>query len=280
VTSSAVPIAFPGSDLGAAAFDDDQPREFVRSLDRGLAVLRAFGTADPTPSLSDIARAVGLAPATARRLLHTLETLGYVETNGRTWMLRPRVLELGNAYLATTGVWDVVRRRLEELAADVELATSAGVLDGEDVVYTTRVPVRRIMSMAIEVGTRIPAYASSMGRVLLAQLTEPELDRYLSTVVPEAITPRTVSDTASLRAIIDRVREDGYCLMEEELELGVQCVAAPIRELDGRVFAAVTVSSHTTVLTLEQVRTGLLPRVLEAARAIDDDLRLRPSPHV
>lgn len=249
--------------------------EYVRALDRGLAVIKAFSREHPDLTLAEVARAVGLAPATARRFLHTLHALGYVSTDGRTWALRPRVLELGQAYLASTTTWDAVQARLAALAHRVGESSSAGVLDHGDVLYTVRVPVRRIMSMTIEIGTRIPAFASSMGRVLLAALPDAELDEFLDHLRPYPVTARTVQDKGELRALLLEVREQGYCLLEQELEMGVQCVAAPIRDKHGAVFAAITVSSHTSRVTPAALRGELLPEVLATAQGIDEDLRLR-----
>ena len=249
--------------------------EYVRALDRGLAVVRAFDAAHPRRSLSEVARAVGLAPATARRLLHTLQALDYVGTDGHVWWLRPRLLELGQAYLATTTVWDVVRERLTRLAGDVRETASAGVLEGDDVLYVVRVPYRRIMSMNVEVGTRIPGFASSMGRVLLAALEDDALESVLARADLRPITPHTVSSVAALRDLVAEVREQGWCLMEQELEAGIQCVAAPVHDAGGRVVAAVTVSTHTTRVGPDELRDRLLPALLEAAADIDDDLRRR-----
>ena len=178
--------------------DTPQAAEYVRALDRGLAVIRAFDAEHPRRTLAEVARAVGLAPATARRLLHTLQGLDYVGSDGQTWWLRPRLLELGQAYLATTSAWDVVRERLTRLADEVQETTSAGVLEGDDVLYVVRVPYRRIMSMNVEVGSRIPAFASSMGRVLLASLGEDDLAAALSRADVRPITPHTVSSVESV----------------------------------------------------------------------------------
>jgi IclR family transcriptional regulator, pca regulon regulatory protein len=251
------------------------PVEYVRALDRGLAVLRAFDADHPRRSLADVARAVGLAPATARRLLHTLQALDYVDSDGQMWWLRPRLLELGQAYLATTSVWDVVRERLARLAEEVHETASAGVLDAEDVIYVVRVPYRRIMSMNVEVGTRIPGFASSMGRVMLAELNEDELDSILQRVEVRQITVRTVTSVVALRSLLAQVRLQGWCFMEQELEAGIQCVAAPIHDATGRVIAAITVSSHTSRVSPQEVQERLLPALLRAAQDIDEDLRRR-----
>jgi IclR family pca regulon transcriptional regulator len=251
------------------------PSEYVRALDRGLAVIRAFDSDHPRRSLAEVARAVGLAPATARRLLHTLQSLDYVGTDGQTWWLRPRLLELGQAYLATTSVWDVVRERLARLSEEVHETASAGVLDGDDVIYVVRVPYRRIMSMNVEVGTRIPAFASSMGRVMLAALDADPLESLLGRVDLRPITARTVGSVDALRDVVATVRKQGWCYMEEELEAGIQCVAAPVHDATGRAIASVTVSSHTTRLNSEEVQERLLPALLRAAEDIDEDLRQR-----
>jgi IclR family pca regulon transcriptional regulator len=270
MTMTAPPGADSASDLSPQA-----PVEYVRALDRGLAVLRAFDADHPRRTLAEVARAVGLAPATARRLLFTLQSLDYVSTDGSTWSLRPRLLELGQAYLATTSMWDVVRARLTDLAEEVCETASAGVLDDDDVIYTVRVPYRRIMSMNIDVGTRIPAFASSMGRVLLAGLDGGALEEVLARADLQPITPRTVTTVESLRDILAEVRSQGWSLLEQELEAGVQCVAAPVHDARGRVLAAITVSSHTSRVSLDELRGRLLPAVLRAAQDIDDELRLR-----
>jgi IclR family pca regulon transcriptional regulator len=274
--SSAVGV--PAADRQSAlreAQPEASPIEYVRALDRGLAVIRAFDADHPRRSLADVARAVGLAPATARRLLHTLQSLDYVGTDGQTWWLRPRLLELGQAYLATTSVWDVVRGRLARLAEEVYETASAGVLDDDDVIYVVRIPYRRIMSMNVEVGTRIPAFASSMGRVMLASLDADALDSILGRVSLRPITARTVATVDELRGVIAEVRAQGWCYMEEELEAGIQCVAAPVHDPTGQVIGSVTVSSHTTRLSSREVRERLLPALLQAAEDIDEDLRRR-----
>ncbi|GHE07182.1 IclR family transcriptional regulator domain-containing protein [Klenkia taihuensis] len=257
------------------AGDPDTGQEYVRALDRGLAVIRAFDEAHPRRTLADVARAVGLAPATARRLLHTLQSLDYVSTDGQTWSLRPRLLELGAAYLSTTTVWDVVRERLERLAGEVAETASAGVLEDSHVLYTVRVPYRRIMTMNVEVGSRIPAHASSMGRVLLADLDDAELDAWLERTSLDPVTARTVRSAGELRDLVLQVREQGWSFMDQELEAGVQCVAAPVHSADGRVLAAITLSSHTSRIEAEQMTGHFLPALLRAAADIDQDLSRR-----
>ena len=176
----------------------DRPRnsDFVQSLDRGLAVIRAFGPDRERLSLSEVARATGLTRAATRRFLLTLVKLGYVRNDGREFSLRPRVLELGYAYLSGLGMPEVAAPHLEELVAKVRESSSISVLDGDHIVYVARVPTKRIMTVSISVGTRFPAYATSMGRVLLAGMSPDDLDRYLAEADLAPITARTVTDPA------------------------------------------------------------------------------------
>ncbi len=183
-----------GDDAGAAVRNSD----FVQSLDRGLAVIRAFGPDRERLSLSEVAQATGLTRAAARRFLLTLVKLGYARSDGREFSLRPRVLELGYAYLSGLALPEVAAPHMEELVARLHESSSISVLDGHHIVYVVRVPTKRIMTVAISVGTRFPAYATSMGRVLLAAMSEDDLDRYLAEAVLEPFTSRTVTDPGRL----------------------------------------------------------------------------------
>src|SRR5919108_6184738 len=171
---------------------------FVQSLERGLAVIRAFSAERPQLTLSEVARATGLDRAAARRFLLTLADLGYVHSDGRGFMLAPRVLELGYAYLSSISLPEVAEPHMERLVADVHESSSVSVLDGEDIVYVARVPTSRIMTVSINVGTRFPAYATSMGRVLLSQLPDDELEAYLERVELVPLSPRTVTSREAL----------------------------------------------------------------------------------
>ena len=247
--------------------------EFVQSLDRGLAVIRAFDAENPQLTLSDVARATGLNRASARRFLHTLVELGYVRTDGRLFALRPKILELGYAYLSSLSLPEVAMPHLEQLDERVHESSSVSVLDGEEVVYVARVPTRRIMRIAIAVGTRFPAYATSMGRVLLAGQSDEWLDGYLASARLQRITPNTITDAKRLRAELRRIRRDGYALVDQELEEGLRSLAAPIRDADGRAVAAVNVSAHTSRGTVESMRDSMLSPLLATATAIEEDLR-------
>jgi len=246
--------------------------EFVQSLDRGLAVIRAFDAEHPELTLSDVARQTGLTRAAARRFLRTLVEIGYMRTEGGKFALRPKVLELGYAYLSSLSLPDVAEQHLEALVVEVGESSSVSVLDGADIVYVARVPIGRIMTMAISVGTRFPAYATSMGRVQLAGLPEPELDDYLAAVRLERLTPRTVSSVAALRGELAKARTQGWALVNQELEEGLRAVAAPIRDRDGRVVAAVNISAHASRTSLEAMRRDLLPPLLRTAARIEADL--------
>ena len=260
-----------------AMADGGQVRDsdFVQSLDRGLAVIRAFGPDRERLSLSEVARATGLTRAATRRFLLTLVKLGYVRNDGREFSLRPRVLELGYAYLSGLAMPEIAAPHLEELVARVRESSSISVLDGQHIVYVARVPTKRIMTVAISVGTRFPAYATSMGRVLLAGMTDEELDRYLAEADLEAFTSRTVTDPGRLREIVREVGRLGYSIVDQELEEGLRAIAAPIHGSGGAVTAAINLAVHASRVSMAAMRSELLPALLETARRIDEDLRLQ-----
>lgn len=245
--------------------------DYVQSLARGLSVVKAFGAERPRQSLSDVARATGLTRATARRFLLTLIELGYVRTDGSQFWLTPRVLELGYSYLSALSLPDVARPHLEALADRIKESTSVSVLDGDDVVYVARVPVSRIMAVTITLGTRFPAYATSMGRVLLAGLPDDELENYLARVELTPITARTVATPSALRSAIEKIRVDGYSIVDQELEEGLRSLAAPIRDASGAIVASVNVSTHAARYPQDTVHDVLVPSLLSTAQAISAD---------
>jgi IclR family pca regulon transcriptional regulator len=251
-----------------------RPAHFVQSLERGLAVIRAFDADNSELTLSEVARATGLTRAATRRFLLTLVDLGYVRTDGRLFTLSPRVLELGYAYLSSMTLPEVAQPHLERLAAQVHESTSVSVLDDESVVYVARVATSRIMTVTINVGTRFPAYATSMGRVLLAGLRPSVLDAYLARADLRAFTQRTLYTPDKLRAAVERVRNQGWAIVDQELEEGLRAVAAPVRDRSGRVVAAINVSTHSTRTSLGQMRRDLLPPLLATAARIEADLEL------
>ena len=255
---------------------EEEPRaaHFVQSLERGLAVIRAFDEHNPELTLSDVARSTGLTRAAARRFLLTLAELGYVRTDGRWFALSPRILELGYAYLSSLSLPEVAEPHLERLVAEVRESSSVSVLDGEDVVYVARVPTSRIMTVAINVGTRFPAYATSMGRVLLSGMPDDELEAYLDRVELRPLSPRTLTSHDALRAALAKVRSQGWALVDQELEEGLRSIAAPIRDRNGRTVAAVNLSAHATRMSIEHGRRKLVPQLLATAARIEADLRV------
>jgi IclR family pca regulon transcriptional regulator len=246
--------------------------DFVQSLERGLAVIRTFDAEHPDLSLSDVARATGLPRAAARRFLLTLVDLGYVRSDGKLFSLRPRILELGYAYLSSIALPDVAQPHLESLAAKVHESCSLSVLDSGDIIYVARVPTRRIMTVAINVGTRFPAYATSMGRVLLAALPAAEQADYLANTELRHLTPKTISDPTKLAATLARIATAGYALVDQELEVGLRSIAVPVHDADHKVVAALNVSMHVGRGSADAARRELLPHLRDTAAAIEADL--------
>jgi IclR family pca regulon transcriptional regulator len=256
-----------------------RPPEFVQSLERGLDVIRSFSRERPRQTLAEVARHTGLTRAAARRFLITLEHLGYVSSDGRLFTLRPSVLQLGYAYLATFSLAEVAQDHLEVLAEQLHESCSASVLDGGDVVYVARASTNRIMTIGLAVGARLPAYCTSMGKVLLAGLDDAALEHYLATVEFLPLTNRTIRDRHALAGEVLAVRENGWCLVDQELEDGVRSVAVPVRDAGGRVVAAVNTSAHATRVTLETLKNEFLPSLRQCAESIGSDLQgTRPTP--
>ncbi|MFF3612200.1 IclR family transcriptional regulator C-terminal domain-containing protein [Streptomyces sp. NPDC002580] len=245
---------------------------FVRSFERGLAVIRVFGADRPELTLSEVARDSDLTRAAARRFLLTLVDLGYVHTDGRIFRLTPRVLELGYAYLSGLGLPEIALPHLKRLAEQVGESSSLCVLDGDDVVYVARVPTRRIMTAAITVGTRFPAHVTSVGRVILAHLPDEETAARLERADLLPLTARTIVAPDLLEAELRRVRKQGYAIVDQELEEGLRSVAAPVRDRQGAVVAAVNIPVHATRNSLESVRRDLLPHLLATVARIEADL--------
>lgn len=248
--------------------------EFVQSLARGLSVIRAFDAEHPELTLSDVARRAGITRAAARRFLLTLESLGYVASDARAFRLTPRVLELGFSYLSSLSLPEIVQPHLEALSREVDESVSAAVLDGADIVYIARVPTRRIMSVRITIGTRFPAFATSMGRVLLAGLPTAAADAALAASDLAHLTDRTLTELPALNDELDGVRAQGWSLVDGELEPGLRSIAAPLHARDGRVIAALNVSTSATRDSVEHVLEAYLPPLLRTAAAIDAELRL------
>jgi len=250
-----------------------QNSDFVQSLERGLAVIRAFDAEHRELALSEVARLTGLTRAAARRFLLTLVKLGYVNLSQGRFSLRPRVLELGYAYLSSLTLPEVALPHMEQLVAKVNESCSISVLDDIDVVYVARVPTRRIMSITLAVGTRLPAFVTSMGRVLLAGLPDEELEERLARIEVTQLTSRTVTDKDALRVILAGVRRQGYAATDQELEEGLRSLAVPLRSSSGAVTAALNVSVHASRASMAALRREFLPLARRTAAAIEEDLR-------
>ena len=242
----------------------------VQSFERGLAVIRSFGASTPRQTLSDVSRTTGLSRATARRLLQTLEANGYarrLEDNGH-FELTPRILDLGYAYLASHSLAELAAPHLEELSRRVRESSSVAVLDGPDVVYVARVQANRVMTVSIGIGSRFPAYRTSLGRALLAW-RDPEVVRCAwDDADHDGPTSTTVSDIDGLHEALSQVRRDGWALVDQELEVGVRSVAAPVRDGSEAVVAAVNVSTHTSRTSRTELRRTVVPVLLETAAGI------------
>jgi IclR family pca regulon transcriptional regulator len=256
------------------ATEDVREPGLVQSFQRGLAVIRAFDAEHPTLTLSEVARTTGLPRAAARRFLLTLVDLGYMRVEDRRFRLTPRVLELGYAYLSSLTLPDIALPYMRAFVDEVRESSSLAVLDGHDIVYVAHVPAaNRIMSVSVAVGTRDPAFATSLGRVLLAGQPPASLERYLATAELPQLTPRTTATQEALATELDHVRRQGWAMVDQELEEGVLALAVPVHGAGGDVVAAVNVAVHASRWTLQKMRGHMLPRLLQTAGHIDDDTR-------
>ena len=243
-------------------------KEFMATLAKGLAVLGLFGRQRPAMTLSEAALAANVSRATARRILRTLAELGYVEQRGRQFSLSPNILQLGFAYLATQNWIERAVPLMKELSERLHESCSAAILQGTEIVYVARVPTRRIMSVAVSVGSRLPAFHSSMGRVQLGFLDPSEIWRRLKSVRIEPMTPSTITD---LQALFDRIRDDheqGFSIVDEELERGLRSIAVPVVDRQNQVVAGLNLSTHSTRTTRNEMRDKFLPELRAVAAQI------------
>lgn len=253
-----------------------QRREVMGGLAKGLEVIRAFTHEQPMLTLSEVATQAGLPAATARRCLHTLEDLGYVVRNGRRFLLRPKVLELGAAYLESMNIESLTRTYLEDLARQTGDSAAVTVLDGTDIVYVARASVRTLVRLEAHVGSRLPAYPTSMGRVLLAGLSPERLARYFDAAKIVALTDKTVTDRGKLIRLIEECRRNGYSAVEDELAYGVVAVAVPVFDQSGKVVAALNSSSHSKKTNKSRLVRERLAMLQEASRQISREVAHLP----
>ncbi len=242
--------------------------DFMTSLARGLQVLRAFSEYRRHLTISQISQSTGISRAAVRRCLHTLKALGYAAEENRRFSLRPQVLTLGHAYLASTPLAVVAQPHLDAVSHALQESCSAAILDGDDIVYICRSDETRVLAISLLVGTRLPAYCTAMGQVLLAQLPPDALEAYLQRVRLVERTGRTITSTARLRTALGRVHEQDYALLDQELALGLRSIAVPVRDRSGRPVAAINVGAHASRATLERMRGAFLPRLRECAEGL------------
>lgn len=253
-----------------------QADQFVGSFARGLSVIRAFGEDAGSMTLSEVAARTGLTRAGARRILLTLQSLGYVDSFERRFFLTPKILDLGYSYLSTTPLWHLAEPFMEDVVNQVHESCSASVLDGTEIVYILRVPTKKIMTISLSIGSRLPAWCTSMGRVLLGDLNPEMLSSVLDRSRITPITGRTVTDRRKLEQIIRDDHRKGWSLVNQELEDGLISISVPLHGRNGRVIAAMNVSGHSSRTTPTEMTRTVLPVLKQTAEKIDAALRLRP----
>ncbi len=242
----------------------DRSPDFIAGLAKGLHVIECFGREKQRLTIADVARLTGFERASARRCLLTLVALGYAEQEGKQFLLTPRVLNLGYSYLSATPLAQLIQATLEDLAAKTEESCSATILDGTEIVYIARATQQRVMSVGLSLGSRLPAFCTSMGRVLLAALPEPECRALLTRSRRPQLTPKTVTDVDALMALIERVAIDGFSLVDQELEIGLKSLAVPVVNSRGKVQAALNIGVQATRLTDAELMADYLPRMRRA----------------
>jgi IclR family pca regulon transcriptional regulator len=248
--------------------DEISDRDYVNSLARGLEVISAFTTTRPRMTLSEIANATGMTRATVRRFLLTLVREGYAEKDDKIFSLKPKVLELGYAALSSMGILEVTQPVMNDLAKSLQESVFCAVLTGEDVTYIARATSDRLVHVSIAVGGRAPAHAVSTGRVLLAAEPPEVLLRYLDRVKLQGFTPYTVTSKVKLRAEIEKVRLEGYSIVDQELEIGLGSISVPVRNGQGRVLAALNVCCPSSRMSIDEMKSRIVPELMQAAQTI------------
>jgi IclR family transcriptional regulator, pca regulon regulatory protein len=255
----------------------EKPAEFVEALAKGIAILEAFDASRPEMTLSEVAKTVGLSPAAARRSLLTLETLGYVGRKDKRFHLRPKLLALGSAFYVSARIDEILSEDLHRIVDRFGDASSVGTLDGEDVIYVAHHSVQRARRATATVGARYPVYATSMGRVLLAGLTDEEIDVYLKRYEPKRLTSKTCTNKKALRAEVMAARRNGYATTVDQLDYGITALAVPIRDAEGATIAALNTSGYTGMVTPDDLIEERLPALQEAASHIAHQLTRYPT---
>lgn len=267
--------------MAAELVPEGADRDYVASLARGLSVIRAFSRARPSMTLSEVAAGAEMNRAAARRFLLTLVREGYAETDGKYFRLRPKILELGFSALSSLTFAEIAEPPMEDLAAELGETCLAAVLDGEDCVYIARATAPRVVSVDIDVGSSLPAFAMSTGRVLLGALSDEELDRWLDEFRPAKYTDRTVTSRARIKEDVVAVRERGWSIVDQEYEIGFRSLSVPIKDQGGATVAALNVCCPSPRVSLEQMRREFLPAAKRTAeeiqRSLPEEYRRRAS---
>jgi IclR family pca regulon transcriptional regulator len=243
-------------------------KDFLTTFARGLEVIKSFDTQTPSMSLTEVAKKNNLSRASARRFLLTLQKLGYVQSDGKRFKLTAKILELGYSYLASLNFSEIITPFLERIAHQLGESCSATVLDGQDVVYIARVPIRGLIPVNLQIGARLPAYLTSMGRVLLASLPEAQLETFLANAPFEKLTSYTLSSAEDLRAEIKRVRAQGYAIVDQELELGLRTVSVPVYDRYRHVSFALNVATHASKVSMKRAEEEFITLLQQVSREI------------
>jgi len=246
--------------------------EFLEALARGLRVIQVFDRDRRQMSLSDAAKLVDLPRASVRRTLHTLVQLGFAETDGKLFRLTPRVLTLAGAYLLSNPIVSILQPALERLSAEINEACSAAVLDGDDVVMIVHASPARVLPLSAQVGLRIPAVHSSLGRIILASFDDAALDAFMARVQPQQLTEQTVTDKKKLQRAILQAQADGYSLVDREVEVGFRSISVALQRLDGKTIAALNIGIHTEHGTPDMMRETFLPKLRSLAQELKQQL--------
>ncbi|MFC5589421.1 IclR family transcriptional regulator C-terminal domain-containing protein [Sporosarcina soli] len=246
--------------------------DIIQSLERGLAVIQAFSPEYPTLTVSEAAKITELSRPTVRRILLTLEHLGYVTSKNGHFSLTARVLSLGYAYLSSKNIWESAHDYMKDLVNQTNESTSISVLDDTDIVYVARIPTKRIMTISLDVGSRLPAYATSMGQVLLAHLSPPELEAYFQKIELKAFTKKTIIDKSELINRFKEIRDNGWVFVEQQLEEGLSSIAAPIRNAEGKVIAAINISAQAGRTNEKTRKEAFIPLLLQTAIQISKEI--------
>jgi IclR family transcriptional regulator, pca regulon regulatory protein len=270
VTSAAMPRL--GRSLAEQAQVGAAGPDFLEALARGLRVIEAFNRERRPLTLADIAKVVGLPRASVRRTLATLVHLGYAETDERRFRLTPRILDLASAYLASNAISGILQPAIERMSQETNEACSAAVLDGEDVVMIAHAAPKRVIEVSAQIGFRLPAFATSLGRVLLAALDDEALDAFLARAQPRKLAPATVVDKRALRRAILKARQDGFSFADQEAEVGFRSISVPLRRRDGKVVASLNIGAHSERCPAKTMHAEFLPRLRDAADTLQRQL--------